>query len=173
MPVRLRPDLQEMGNEPGGMNSQLFGVPEGGAGKPHAPHRPRSHSKGTGRPVWDPHAPCPWVLREPLHSPTGPQDPTAPPLPMGRQRALTGLLGEEALRLTHPCAHPQAAGKWRPTPAEGARHPEPRACALSSPVPHRRLVFLAYGTMSSGRRETTAESLHVVPKSWQHIIPIS
>lgn len=103
----------------------------------------------------------PWVLREPLHSPTGTQDPTAPPFPFGRHRALTGLLGKDALRWVHPLFPPPGSrqgGGPRRLRVPGTKSPGPAPSAAP------RLVFLACGTARSGRREATPESVTFGPQ---------
>lgn len=90
-----------------------------------------------------PFSPFSRVLREPLHSPTGTQDPTAPPFPVGRHRALTGLLGKDALRWVHPLFPPPGSrqgGGPRRLRVPGTKSPGPAPSAAP------RLVFLACGT---------------------------
>lgn len=143
------------------MNSAAFWSTRGRGWQASCSHRPRSHSKGTGRPVRDPRAPFSRVLREPLHSPTGTQDPTAPPFPVGRHRALTGLLGKDALRWVHPLFPPPGSrqgGGPRRLRVPGTKSPGPAPSAAP------RLVFLACGTARSGRREATPESVTFGPQ---------
>lgn len=123
MPVRLRPDLQEMENEPGGP-THCFLNRGWGWHTPHAPQAQvseevdRQASQGplcalafSPRGALSP--PC-------THSPTGTHDPTAPSLP-DQESESTDSPWERCPEVgTAPAPHPQAA-KWRSKPPEGAR----------------------------------------------------